>query len=145
MHADYSDIREHFPEPPKWFDECAVPRYCAFTPKRLSNIYACEAALLGIECQACAQRFIVAMSWTKHDKFIGGIPSLADRVTDGTIHYGDPPNVRCCPAGPTMNSVPRRVLEFWRNGPLPGSEWNRVPDLERDLDPEWMHDDVHDS
>ena len=40
------------------------------------------------------------------------------------------------PAGPTMNSVPRRVLEFWRNDRF---DWERVPELEIDIDPENPH------
>ena len=36
------------------------------------------------------------------------IASLASRVADGTIHYGDPPNAECCASGPTMNSEPAR-------------------------------------
>ena len=49
----------------------------------------------------------------------GDLPTLSERIRDMTIAYGDPPNIGCCPAGPTMNSVPRRVLEYWYG--IPGA------------------------
>lgn len=131
MHETYSDITIRLGEP-CWYDEQAVPRYCAFDPKWLADIYAREAVLLRIECQACGRAFDVAMSYAEFDSFKYGKPiaSLASRVADGTIHYGDPPNAECCAAGPTMNSEPRRVLEFWR---YEHGRWTRVPELEREL------------
>ena len=61
--------------------------------------------------------------------------SLGDMIRLQRIHYGDPPNVRCCDAGPTMNSVMKTVLEYWscqdtkhwtrdlaREGPV-GEDW----------------------
>lgn len=63
-------------------------------------------------------------------------------VKDGTIHYGDPPNVGCCPAGPTMNCWDLRVLEFWERGSKSGDgqtdafdamQWRRRADLEIEL------------
>ncbi len=41
------------------------------------------------------------------------VKTICDLITDGSIDYGDPPNIRCCDAGPSMNSVPIRVLEYW--------------------------------
>jgi hypothetical protein len=52
MNTEYDDIRALTAEPPKWWDEFAVPRYCDFRPRSAANIYAREAALLLIECQA---------------------------------------------------------------------------------------------
>ena len=66
------------------------------------------------------------------------VPTLADLARDGTIHYGDPPNIGCCPAGPTMNCWDLAVVEFWNHTPLGEwkrglEQWQRVPELERDL------------
>jgi hypothetical protein len=60
--TEYRDIRERIPEPPTWFDECAVPRYCDFTPHYAANIYAREAVLFLIECQACGHQFRVCLT-----------------------------------------------------------------------------------
>ena len=135
MHHDYEDIRTRIPEPPKWFDESAVPRYVDFAPGQLSNIYAREGALVEVACQACAQRFKVAFSRCTMDDVkakMFGHPktTLATVIKDKTIHYGDPPNIRCCPAGPTMNSEPLRVLEYWRKDKF---DWQRDPALEIDV------------
>jgi hypothetical protein len=71
--------------------------------------------------------------------------SLADLVRSGSIHYGDPPDVDCCPAGATMNCNDLAVVEFWKRGwdqsrsaeGVPLKEimdemngWRRVPELE---------------
>lgn len=55
--------------------------------------------------------------------------TLADEVRDGSIHYGDPPNIDCCPAGPTMNCDDLAVLEFWDRTD-PDFVWARRSDLE---------------
>lgn len=54
-------------------------------------------------------------------------PTLKDRVLKKTLFFGDPPNVRCCPSGPTMNSVENQVLEFWEEV---DHEWERRSELE---------------
>lgn len=118
MHQYYKDILEHVSEPPRWFDENAVPRFCEFLPKEAAHIYASEVTLLLIECQACATRFKVALSelnlrdvlWDSSKR---KVKNISDLIADRSIHYGDPPNVRCCDTGPTMNSVAIRVLEYW--------------------------------
>lgn len=63
---------------------------------------------------------------------------------EGTLHYGDPPNTGCCLSGASMNSEPRRILEYWStNDPRHVSndvvvdvaeyfKWNRKPILEGD-------------
>jgi hypothetical protein len=71
--------------------------------------------------------------------------TLAELVTTGAIHYGDPPSVGCCPAGDTMNCEDLAVVEFWRRGwdqtkaadgvPLADilhkmNTWHRVTELE---------------
>ena len=62
--------------------------------------------------------------------------SLKELIISNEIHYGDPPDMHCCPAGPTMNSVPIRVLEFWLYGDK-AMKWTRVPDLEREIKCGW--------
>lgn len=118
MHRYYKDILERVSEPPKWFDENAVPRFCEFSPEEVAYIYAREVALVMIECQACAIPFKVALTelnlrdvlWDSGGK---KIKNISDLIADRSIHYGDPPNIDCCGTGPTMNSVAIRVLEYW--------------------------------
>lgn len=100
-----------------------MPRYCDFAPKYAANIYAREVALMLIQCQSCRQQFKVCMS--------GGRGSIAGAIKDGSLHYGDPPNIQCCAAGPSMNCIDVRVLECWRRDL--GLEWERETSLEIDL------------
>lgn len=136
MNHHYRDITDKLGDP-KWWDEHAVPRYCDFSPDATANIYAKEVALVLIECQNCRTEFRVCfstdgMAWLRGEV---KLHSLAGDVERGLIHYGDPPNAGCCPAGPTMNSVPRRILEFWAKGDR--FEWKRLRKLEHPLDCEW--------
>jgi hypothetical protein len=131
----YQDIRSRIPEPPLWWDEFAVPRYCPFAPREAANIYAQEVVLLRIECQRCAREFDVAGSWSMIDEARGVRRPSADV---STLCYGDPPHVDCCPAGPTMNSIAIRVLEFWTRDAQ--HEWVRIPGLEIDIRPDWAED-----
>lgn len=139
MNHDYRDIRSKIAEEPQWFDENAVPRYMPFSPYLLSNIYAREGALVEIACQVCQTRFKVAFSRSSsmddiRAQALGHKPCLlADQIVAKTIHYGDPPNVGCCPAGPTMNSDPLRVLEYWRRDGTTNLNWRREPALEVDI------------
>jgi len=130
MNHHYSDIRARIEEEPTWWDEYAVPRYGPFTPDDGADIYAREIALVLIRCQNCGAPFKVAFSWNayrlNYERVEGvdyeGQPlfrmapalSLSERIPEGRIHYGDPPNAGCCAAGPTMNCEDERVLEFWR-------------------------------
>src|SRR5271169_1538639 len=122
MNNAYHDIRSNIEERPYWWDEHAVPRYIVFSPRHCASIYAKEAALVRIACQRCATEFDVCFS---HD---GGHAHLATSIVDGSIHYGDPPNIECCPAGPTMNSIPKRVLQYWKQAA--SFVWERMPALE---------------
>lgn len=141
MHHDYADIRDRIAEPPTWWDEHGVPRWGEFGPDALPNIYARECCLLLIECQGCGCRFRVALSAADIDwganppKYDPGRLERAARA--GELGYGDPPNVWCCPAGPTMTSIPIGVLEFWRKE---RAEWGRVPEAECPQDPDWIDD-----
>lgn len=131
MHHHYKDIRERIAEAPLWWDEHAVPRYCAFAPKECADIYADEAALVLIACQACGHRFKVAMTWGMMEKIQGKGRTLADNIREDAVHFGDPPNVECCPAGATMNCDDIKVLEYWKREHF---EWVRDSSLEIILD-----------
>ena len=148
MHNHYSDILDKVDgQLPEWFDENGVPRFCDFTPKRLANIYADSCCLLTIGCQGCGRAFHVAMSDSASQQAMQqhwlNRPwrRLAELVRNGNIHYGDPPNMGCCPAGPTMNSIPRRVLEFWLRDKF---DWERCAELEIDIHCGWAEDDEDD-
>lgn len=139
MHHHYADIRDRIDEPPKWWDENAVPRYCDFEPGCTADIYANEVVLLQIECQACGYPFDVCISWPRVGVNGNGayINEPLDEDAIQALHYGDPPN-GCCGIGATMNSIPRRVLQFWRRTEL---SWGRVPELEVPIDCDWWDDE----
>ena len=117
MLTHYEDILSRIAEPPRWFDEHGVPRYCEFAPQHIANIYADECALLAIECQSCGRPFNVAIDAAMANRMASKESAewrtLADVIRSHDIHYGDPPNVNCCGVGHTQNSIPRRVLEYW--------------------------------
>jgi len=142
MNADYEDIRSLIAAEPKWFDEHAVPRYCDFHPQQAADIYAREVCLLLVVCQCCRREFHVAMSWSLSNRSRDE-PRLSEQIPKDHIHYGDPPNVSCCASGPTMNSIPREVLQFWsrQTAPYLPPEWQRVPELERKIDCGWDDDE----
>ncbi len=126
MHHNYNDIRNRISTAPLWWDEVGVPRYCDFGPGEVNLIYATEVVFFAVACQSCGCRFNVALSWHPvHD-----CHSLSRRVKQNTLHYGDPPNTGCCSSGPTMNSNPLYVLEFWQRGI---GDWERVSEFERPL------------
>ena len=120
-----------------------APLYGPFSPDLLPDIYAVQACLLLIRCQNCGTEFKVSMSFGRYDiRLKRARSSLKDRIISNEIHYGDPPNMHCCPAGPTMNSVPLRVLEFWMFGDRArASKWKRVPDLEREIKCDWADEE----
>lgn len=132
MRHNYDDIRSRIAAAPLWWDEHAVPRYAPFDPSLVANIYAVEAALVEIECQACRHPFLVAFSIDRMQIAMGDAAETGMDVR--TLHYGDPPNIGCCPAGPTMNSIPRRVVQFWTR---PHLDWIRRPSEEVPIVCEW--------
>lgn len=150
MLRNYHDITFRLGEP-EWWDDNGVPRYCPFKPNEC-GVYDDMAALVLIECQGCARMFKVAVTWSRSDDLMmqrervvpqPGSENFAQALAD-FVHYGDPPNDECCPAGPTMNSIPRRVLEMWTRGP--GSDpsdwdWKRRLEFEVELDCEWAKGD----
>lgn len=131
MLPNYKDITSRIAEPPKWWDANGVPRYDDFQPGLSSNIYTDEVALLRIVCQSCAHEFDVEVVWGKfsHDWTGRARTPLSQNIA--FIHYGDPPNVGCCPAGPTMNCIDLRVLQFWARENF---KWVRKPKLEIELE-----------
>ena len=131
MHCAYKDITSKLGKP-LWWDERAVPRYSAFSPEDVANIYAREVALVEISCQHCDFRFPVAFSWSSSEMANGmPFPSISERIIKKEIQYRDPPNYSdgCCPSGACSMSNPVKVLEFWKYGKSP-SDWTRLTNLE---------------
>jgi hypothetical protein len=83
--------------------------------------------------------------------------NIANAIHSKDLHYGDPPRhdgdptaLHRCLAGATMNSEPRRVLEYWHRhdrryvegnriiNSKAWSEWVRDPSLEVDIQPDWV-------
>lgn len=121
MRHNYRDIRERMSEPVRWFDEYAVPRYCEFVPKEVADIYAHEAALLEIACQDCGTIFEVAVSRSTWARWVDG-RTLAENLATEHYGWGDPPNIGCCAAGPTMTSDFKRLLQYWHKEKF---DWRR--------------------
>ncbi|HZR75382.1 hypothetical protein [Bradyrhizobium sp.] len=147
MYQRYDDIFSRITEAPHWFDEYAVPRYCEFTPSKLANIYAGEAALAEVTCQVCKHAFRVAFSranWSSG--------TIAEAIRSRTLDFGDPPNY-CC-GNADMSSEPRRVIEYWRRHDprytrqegknvivtdfAAFTRWVRDSSLEVDIRPDWV-------
>lgn len=146
MHHHYQDITapmRTIGREPRWWDENGVPRYSEFSANDSANIYADEVVLMRIECQGCGTPFDVCMTSSAMKRLLfqlhHGRPgaSMAELIKTQQIHYGDPPNTNCCPAGATMNSIPVRVLEYWtRKENIFGMK--RVPELEVTIEPDWV-------
>ncbi len=154
MQAHYAEILDVMGEP-KWWGERGVPRYCAFSPSETDSIYASQALLLRVQCQGCGHPFDVCLSSSAANDALDGSESLEQYVRATVLEetfvdfggvpmrrefgYGDPPNIGCCAAGPTMTAVPLRILEFWRRD---GSrDWVRCPEFELDCRPAWADDE----
>jgi len=148
MHRCYRDILDRVSDPVLWFDEVAVPRFEPFSPALTANIYADEAVLVRIECQGCAHAFDVAFTSpaasrpiAPDDTCFRRHPMLCDYIVAGQLHYGDPPNIECCDAGASMNSVPRIVLEYWYKpyamGEGKGCSWPSGLNLDNPTHRDW--------
>lgn len=124
MFNTYDDITSRIAEPPIWFDEYSVPRYCPFSPDRSVSIYIHEIALMEIACQRCGRIFKVAISAANFSE-----STIADAIRSQELHYRDPPNVGCCPGGACENSVPKRVLEYWFRGDPRYLDGRRIIDM----------------
>lgn len=141
MNNSYMDIRSRIPAEPIWFDENAVPRYCEFSPEKVSDIYSDRVALVLISCQGCNHQFMVAFSSSLGTRieflmragYVGKEIENLDNdilwkdIQNRRLHYGDPPNINCCAAGPTMNCIDHRVLEAWQKENF---KWVRKPEFE---------------
>lgn len=125
MKPAYQDILDRLGAP-LWWDEAEVPRYDSFSPELL-HYPASSAALILISCQWCEEKFQVALSDTEKD--------LVQAARSRTLRYGDPPDTDCCSVGPTMNSIPLRVLQFWQRDQ--DGAWRREGALEQELDCSW--------
>lgn len=132
MLESYDDIRSRIAEPPIWFDSNGVPRYEPFSTDMLPNIYADEAVLYRICCQACRERFLVADQQCMTDRLLSTkLTSLAEQIRNGSLHYGDPPAHGDGCSGNTMNCEDLKVLEYWTKKSIEGwPEWQRIPELE---------------
>ncbi len=134
----YRDIISRLGQP-KWWDEVGCPRYDDFKPRDCNCIYAREAALIEIACQACGRPFSVAMAWSVTNDVrdhLYKVPprTLADQIKKQTLHYGDPPMHKGCATGATMNCDDLRVLEYWTHKEL---EWRRDATFEIALRAPW--------
>ena len=124
---------------PLWWDSNGVPRFVDHHPDLCADIYADEIALMVVACQACAREFPVQVSVGLMDLIHASQQEQEDATLEALIradiiHYGDPPHVECCPAGPTMNVLDLRIVEFWRRTSSPSVySWSRVAELEIDL------------
>lgn len=161
MHQHYHDILALTDRKPVWWQEGGIPRFCEFAPQELPDIYADEAAILLIKCQACGEKFYVSMSTNQSTRFGTALRnangnneralaaqdkySIAARIRAGTLHWGDPPNIDCCASGASMTSELIQVVEYHRRrdpiycegGVVKDYEaytsWRRNPDLEGPL------------
>src|SRR5262245_5664443 len=131
MRQHYKDILDRIEEIPAWFDEYGVPRFEEFSPARVSNIYAREAALAEVSWQNCGRLFRVALT----DAFIRKGFSLSDLIRLRWAEYGDPPNVGCCDVGATMTSIMRQILQYWSRDFEISSYWMREPVFEGPIAP----------
>jgi hypothetical protein len=76
MHQHYKDILDRIDEAPTWFDDYGVPRFGDFSPSRLGNIYAYEAALAEVPCQQCGRMFKVVLT----EAFTSKCSGLSDEI-----------------------------------------------------------------
>ena len=124
MHNDYSDLRALVNKDPDWWDQNGVPRWGKHEPHKSPDIYCNEVALVLIQCQGCRRQFHVqatgnsAFHYMEHTlnswyyrRATGKVPPdqvqppmdpnpLATDIKNKSYHYGDPPDIDCCPVVP---------------------------------------------
>lgn len=137
MKASYQDIRAAaHPEEPQWWDDNGVPRYIAFHPDHCPDIYTSEVVLLEIECQECREKMLVEIHNDNPCDRLSLSKSVETHIRHSgqrnnpfPFHYGDPPYHvgNGCAAGRTMNSLPVRIVQFWRRV---NYVWERVSQYE---------------
>lgn len=122
MLCHYKDIIEGMGKP-QWFDRYGCPRYCDIHPSNSSNIYADYVAFANIECQQCGHEFVVEFTSDSMSTIRNPGYSLRD---DKEPYYGDPPNINCCSAGPTMSSINRGFHSRWERERGTNFEWRKL-------------------
>ena len=110
-------IRSRIKDDIRWWDDNGVPRYREFSPTQC-GVYDVVVALVEVGCQACMERFHVAVTFNQESlRQVGERYALPTAGNIGTFRYGDPPfhshGTDGC-VGNTMNSESIRVLEFWQ-------------------------------
>jgi hypothetical protein len=59
--------------------------------------------------------------------------TIAEAIRSRALHYGDPPrhdgDRQACAAGASMNSEPRRVIEYWHRHDRPFVEGCRITNM----------------
>lgn len=117
MKTDYADIVQKAGAP-LWWDENGAPRYVEFHPERC-GVYVQAVALLRVACQSCGREFVVASAPKQSSVKVAFPQRKAQDPWEaiGSFHYGDPPRGEPehegCAAGPSMNTVPLAVVQFW--------------------------------
>lgn len=130
MHQIYKEILDAFDTPPLWFTEGGFPRWCEKHPANCDDIYADQVVFAVIGCQGCMKTFKVAFSSNKMARLMGEQVCLLSQINNRSLHYGDPPNVQCCPAGPTMNSQLLLIEQVWERDLEKLQTWQRLQDFE---------------
>lgn len=138
MNQSYKDIISRIPEEPKWWDHNGTPRYDEFHPDLSPDIYTDECVLILIRCQNCHHKFEVEMSRSPYALYSPEVGRNSFATNIPHIYYGDPPNIGCCPSGPTMSSDSLRILQYWKREKF---DWVRKPEFEVELESEDQMDD----
>jgi hypothetical protein len=130
MLRSYNDIRSRIRDAIRWWDDNGVPRYCDFSPEEC-GVYDVVVALVEVGCQACTERFRVAVTFDRESqRQVGDRYALPAAGNIGTFRYGDPPShsrgADGC-VGNTMSSESIRVLELWQRDQ---QNWIRHPECE---------------
>lgn len=134
MLPSYADIRALTDVEPIWFDHNGVPRYAPFHPSLL-GVYDKYAVLAEIECQACAEQFLVGEGHPKHVVHL--VDGKAELIEHSIVQmtrsfvFGDPPRHHCPRGGETMSCIERRIVEAWERVDL---TWVHRPEHEIGLD-----------
>lgn len=119
MFVNYTDIISKLGTP-VWFTQDGYPRYCEYHPSEC-GIYHKFSALILVKCQSCGRDFKIG---TISDYYKIYLLKRAGQISDDmselkkvryALEYcGDPPNIECCSAGPTMTVEHVSFLEIWK-------------------------------
>lgn len=139
MYDWFADITDRIAEPPKWWGK-GVPRYCDFDPHRAR--YGRTVLLVRVACQACGRQFDTAIGTDAKlgKKLIhpATLRSIQEVLGDPPHHLGE--NGYSC-GGNGMLADEIAVLEAWEEA-ANRFDWNRRPDLEGEIPPNWEGDDA---